>query len=253
MENSGRFVSAFRALIAAFAALAFLSAPAFAAKGAPDIGKFSLKNGKVYKNNKKINGEVHKTDAKAAGAAAFWSVFGPEASARTGVWFFSKKGACVKFVPLKSKMDAQDVIVSPGGGAFALEGGSGMRPDVFFHVYSWKSAKKKAELRGVRGELGWLDDNRLGFTRIETDGVRVGRFYGLAYGLKLSAALYDLAAGKESVLKKATETQNFSFAGVSDDGKSIKIGEEYVDSEGDWIDEDKRKAREIKVPISAAG
>jgi len=211
---------------------------------------FSLKDGKVYKYNREIDGVVWELAQKTKGSARFWSVLDPESAPK--VYFFSSEGAYLKFVPVEYESDVQDVIMSPGGGAFVLVGGSGMRPDVFFNVYSWEGAEKKAELRGMRGELEWFDEGRFAYTRIETGGVREGSFLNLAYGLRLSAAVYDVATKKETVLKEATETQNFYFSGLTDDGKNIQLTEEYVESPKDWGDEEKTKERKIKVPIPAA-
>jgi hypothetical protein len=71
------------------------------------------------------------------------------------------------------------------------------------------------------------------------------------YWLRLSAGLYDSATGETIVLKESTETQNFRFSSVSDDGEHIVLLEEYVKSPKDWADEDKVETREITVPVPA--
>ena len=55
----------------------------------------------------------------------------------------------------------------------------------------------------------------------------------------------------ETVLKEATDTQNFILISVSDD--DVSILEKSVKSVKDWSDEDKIFDREISVPIPAAG
>ena len=93
---------------------------------------------------------------------------------------------------------------------------------------------------------------RFVFTRI--DDIREGvPPSDLPYGLKLSAVLYDSAIEEAIPLKESTDTKNFSFDSVSEDGEHIALTETSVQSSKDWGEEEKIKEREIKVPMPAAG
>jgi hypothetical protein len=221
-----------------------------------DISVFSLKGGKVYKNKTALDCEVREITGETEGPIRFWSVFGPDTSDavtenETGVWFFSGEGVCLTFVPLESEYEAQDVAMSPDGGAFVLVTGSGIRPDIFFNVYG-EGTEKTAELSGVRGQLVWLDPVRFAFTRIDDARDIEG---GIAAGnwLKTSLVMYDTAAKEETILKEATDKLNYSYPSLSDGGNSLTVTEESVKSEKDWEDDDKVTRREIRVEIPAAG
>jgi hypothetical protein len=247
--KKGFFGMALAAAAAAWISGAF---PAFAAdaKSAPNLGAFLLKDGKVFKNKTALECEVHEIEGK--GAFRFWSAFGPETSEavaenETGVCLFSAKGACVRFVALDSENEAQDVLPSADGKAFVLVTGSGMRADVFFNVYG-EGAEKLAELSGVLGQIVWLDAGRFAFARIDDT-----REVDAAAGnwLKTSLVLYDTAAKKETVLKKATDKLNYAEPALTPGENSITVTEEAVKSAKEWKNDDKVKRKEIKVPIPA--
>jgi hypothetical protein len=226
-------------------------------KGEPNFEAFSLKNGHVYKNGKELDCEVYEVPEGIDNAIKTWAVVGTETSEtvkeeETGVWFFGSGGGFMAFIPLESVYEYQDILWSPSGDRLILQRGSPMRPDVFFDLYA-EGMEKKAEFSGVRDGIAWLGDGmRFAFTRI--DGIREGgRFFNLAYGLRLSAVLYDSAVGETIVLKEATDTQNFWFSSVSEDDENIAVTEEYVESPKDWADEGKIKQREITVPTPGAG
>jgi hypothetical protein len=141
--------------------------------------------------------------------------------------------------------------VSPDGRRFVLAMGSGMRRDVIFEVYG-EGSEKIAEFPGIRGDLQWIDPVRFVFTRI--DGIREGgSFHGLAYGLRLSVAMYDTIAREEIVLKKATDRSNFTLMAANADGDVVSVFEESVAFEEDWSDEGASETKIIDVEIPAAG
>ncbi|MDR2779990.1 MAG: hypothetical protein LBB28_02575 [Synergistaceae bacterium] len=240
------------------AALLAVASPAFAGEGpeyAPGISAYSLKDGSVYMGETKLDCEVFSVPAE-TGDIRYWSAFGTSASdavpeAETGVRFFASDGTCLTFVPLDSEYEAQTVTFSPNGKRFVLATGSGARPDVFFNVYG-EDAKKIAEFPGIRGDLQWAGPAHFVFTRIGDDIREGGSFANLAYGLRLSVAMFDAESGKEIVLKPATDTRNYSLASVAADGKSVTIIEDAVESETDWGDEDKIKQSIIEAEIPAA-
>jgi hypothetical protein len=226
--------------------------------GGPNFDAFSLKNGHVYKNEKELDCEVYEVPKGIDSAIKTWAVVGTETSEvvkeeETGVWFFGSGGGFMAFIPLESEREYQDIFWSGAGDRLLLQRGSPMRPDVFFELYA-EGMEKKAEFPGVRDGIAWLSDGmRFAFTRIGGDIREEGKFFNLAYGLRLSAVLYDSAVGETIVLKEATDTQNFWFASVSEDDENIAVTEEYVESPKDWADEEKIKQREITVPVPPAG
>jgi hypothetical protein len=223
---------------------------------APDISLFTIRNKSVYRDGVKLeDATVNEVPAETEGSIRFWSAFGADRDgvkeSETGVGFFSREGDCLTFVPLESEFEAQDVVMSPGGGAFVLVTGSGFRPDMFFNVYG-EGTEKMAEFSGMRGQLVWLDPVRFVFIRI--DGTR-DLSGGIAAGhwLKTSLVMYDTAAKEETVLKEATDKLNYSFLLLSGDGSALSVTQESVKSEKDWEDDDKVNSRDIEVEISAAG
>jgi len=225
----------------------------FTAGPAGDIGAFALKDGVVTRNGVALDSYVHEVPPEVEGPVRYWSSFDsytddavPESE--RGVYFFAHDGVCLTHVPVESGV--QDVIFSPSGRRFVLVTGSGMRPDIFFEVYD--GTEKIAELTGIRGTLMWIDPVRFVLTRID-DGYREGRFLNLSYRLRLSAVMYDTALREAIVLKGSTDTQDFWAGGVTEDGLSLNIAEDYVNSEEDWADEEKIETRTIQVEIPAAG
>jgi hypothetical protein len=224
---------------------------------APDISVFTLKDGRIYKEDAEIEaragGEV---PSGVDGPIRYWSAFGAGSSDavsenETGVWFFAKDGACLTFLPLESEYECQGIIFSPDGEKFLLESGSGMRPDMTYILYELPAMGKGAELAGLRGNAVWIDHMRFVMTRI--DDIRGGSFANLGYGLRVSVVMYDAAASETVVLKESTDTRNYWLKKVIEDGEALSIIEESVKSQDDLGDEEKTEEREIRVEIPAAG
>ena len=146
--------------------------------------------------------------------------------------------------------EEEETIFSPDGERFVLVTGSGIRPDITYEVYG-EGGEKLAEFDGIRGMLEWIDPVRFVFTRI--DDTREGEGGTFINVWRVSVIMYDTAIREEIVLKEATDTKNFWFDEVIEDGAAVTATEEYVKSEKDWTDEDKIKTREIRVEIPAAG
>ena len=214
---------------------------------------FSVKDGRVFRNGTALECEVYPVPDGIENGITFWSVVGSEMSdavkaEETGVLFFGPEGALAEFLPLDSESEYQDLIWSPDGGRFILATG-GDRPDVTFTLYG-EGMKKGKEFSGLRGAIEWADPLRFVYTRI--DDVREGAVaHGRSFWFRFSVVLYDAPADLETVLKEATDTQNFILISVSDD--DVSILEKSVKSVKDWSDEDKIFDREISVPIPAAG
>jgi hypothetical protein len=231
----------------------------------PGFEAYTLKGGHVYRGDEKLRCEVHDVPENTANGIKAWAVIGAGSSdsvteADTGVWFFG--GGAVMFIPLDSEHECQDLIWSPAGDRLVLVRGSGVRPDVFYELYTLPdegagdagpfNKEKEAGFSGMLGEVSWLEDGmRFAFTRI--DDARRGEPADNPHWLRLSAVLHDSAVGETIALKESTDTQNFRFGSVSPDGGDIVLSEEYVESPEDWGDEDKVKTREISVPVPAAG
>ena len=220
-----------------------------------NINVFSLKNGRVYIDGAELECEVNEVPSDIDGTIRYWSAFGQstsEAVQETGVWFFSSEGACLTFLPLDSEYGCQDIVFSPDGNRFLLVEGSGVRPDMTYVLFETMKMERKVEIAGVRGNIQWIDHLRFVLTRI--DDIRdEGGVFNLAYGWRVSAVLYDDLASEIFVLKGSTNTQNYWFSGITEDGSSVTIREESVRSEADWADEDKIETREIIVEIPPAG
>jgi len=221
---------------------------------AADISAFELKDGRVFKGGVALDCEVNEVSTEIEGPIRFWSAFSPDTSdivteAETGVWFFASDGACLTFAPVEN---CQEVIFSPDGGRFVLSSGGDYRPEMSYEVYG-EGTEKIFELDGVRGQLAWLDPVRFVATRIDDVREEGGDVYKLQTSLRFSVVMYDTAMRETTVLKEATDTQNFWFPEVIEDGSAVTITEDFVKSVKDWDDEDKIERREIRVEIPPAG
>jgi hypothetical protein len=224
---------------------------------APDISVFTLKDGRVYKEDAEIDARsVGEVPSGVEGPLRYWAAFGPDASKavsenETGVWFFSGSGEALTFLPLESEYECQGIIFSSDGERFLLESGSGMRPDMTYILYKLPAMEKSAEIAGLRENAVWIDPMRFVMTRI--DDIRDGSFANLGYGLRVSVVMYDSAASETVILKEATDTRNYWLMEVIEDGGALSVIEESVKSQDDWGDEGKTEEREIRVEIPAAG
>jgi hypothetical protein len=138
---------------------------------------------------------------------------------------------------------------SPGGERYVRETGNPAGAEVTFEVYEGEGNEKLGEINGIRGQVAWLDPVRFAVTRI--DGTRSDE---APFVYRLSVVMFDTAAKETTVLKDATDTQNFSFRGeFTEDESAVVVTEETVKSKEDWGDEEKTETREINVEIPAAG
>jgi hypothetical protein len=227
---------------------------------AADISAFALKNGRVCKEDRELECDVNEVPSGIEGPIRYWSAFGHDANdvvteSETGVWFFASDGACLTFVPLESENECQGVVFSPDGGNFVLVTGSGMRPDMYFEVYG-EGTEKLAEFSGIRGGIAWIDPVRFVMTSIDDTrelAEEGSSPFGASYYLRVSVVMYDTAEKEATVLKEATDTQNFWLSEIIEDGSALTVTEESVKSEKDWGIEEKTEEREIRVEIPPAG
>lgn len=232
---------------------------AFAEDEEIDISAYSIVDGEVRKGGAAI-GEgamVREIPAGVEGPLRFWSAFSSDMSEavaenETGVWFFSESGEALAFQPLESEYDALDMAMNPDGGKFILTAGSYGRPDVTFGLYEFPDTDKKAEFSGVVGSAAWIDPVRFVFTRIDDARETEEGIFSMN-ALRLSVAMYDTAESESTVLKEATDTKNYWFQTITEDGASLVVNEDSVKSEKDWGDEEKIETLEMKVEIPVAG
>ncbi len=238
------------------ASLAFVEQEGIEA-ATPDVFAFSLKSGKVYKGEERVEAEVHDVPPAIEGTARFWSVVeadesSPAAESETGVWFFAEDGGFLSFLPLESAAECQDIVFSPDGSFFLLMSGSGIRADMTYILYELETMEQKIEIPGTRDSASWIDVGRFAMTRIDDVRETETGVFSMA-ALRLSAVMYDAIAEELVVLKEASATKNYWCEGLSEDGGSIIILEDSVKSEKDWSNEEKIKTRKIKIEIPAAG
>ena len=219
----------------------------------------------IAKNDDQVDGSAYEVPPEVEGPIRYWAAVGHEAMVGypgnekpvseedVGIFFFGSNLAAIAFLPHENAGACQDVIFSPDGAGekFVLVTGSGIRADMTFEVYS-EGVEMLAEFDGVRGQLAWIDPVRFVFTRID-DIREAGAVFNLSYSLRFSVVMYDTAARETTVLKEATDTQNFWFPEVIENGSALTVTEDSVKSEQDWDDEEKIERREIRVEIPAAG
>jgi hypothetical protein len=235
-------------------ALAVVLPLAFSTEGeSADSSVYKLKDGAVYMSGEKLESEVEvvAVESDIGGNIRHWAILGDDEDGY-GVYFFAKDGACASFVAIDGEYSCQGIRFSLDGKRLLLADGSPMRPDVTYLLYDAASMEKKGEFTGIKYQAEWLDPVRFVFTRIEED-TREGAYLNLGYGLRLSVVMFDTAGNEETVLKEATDKQNYSLSSTVVGGAAVMVYEESVKSEADWADEDKIETREIKVEIPAAG
>jgi hypothetical protein len=255
------------AVMAALIGLGGQEALADVEEEGPNFGAYALRNGKIFKGGEELKCEVNEVPENIQNGISAWAVIGESSSgsvtaADTGVWFFGEEVDL--FLALDSEYEFQGLDWSPKGDRFVLSLGSGVRPDLFFQLYTIFNQSleftepyelsKIAEITGVRGSLQWLGDGmRFVLTRIDDNPGQTGELAAVPHWTRLSAILFDSAAGETIVLKQSTNTQNFEISSVSEDDDNISITEHYVKSPLDWADESKIQERIETVPIPAAG
>jgi hypothetical protein len=189
-------------------------------------------------------------------AICFWSVLGEDISdligkEETGIYFFDRKGRNIATLPLENAYECQGLVFSPTGNRLAVMKGSGVRPDIGIVLYEAPGMKEVESFGSIRGQFAWLDARRCVFTSIGEE-IRDGSFSNLGYGLRLSVVLYDAAARKATILREATDTQNFMLSAVCFETHEIRITEISVKSGSDWRDAEKTRTMEISVTIPDA-
>lgn len=209
------------------------------------------------------NGGVQ-TDA----GVIYWLFADPDVSdeakgAKPGLYFYADKSGKYSFTPFGGNgMNVNAVHFSPDGAMFVVEGaGEEAMNDVALELFSFAEGKSLFKTAKAALPPEWIDAGRFVYSRFEPDTSR-GRpdDYPDEW---MSAAMFDAIAGEETVLKKATETSDFSVGVIDEesgdtlvlngDGSQIRLTETFVDSPQDWEDPDKAKTREVSVPVPAAG
>jgi hypothetical protein len=197
-----------------------------------------------------------------------WLFADPDASdeakgAERGLYFYAEKSGKYSFMPFGGNgANVNAVHFSPNGAMFIVEGaGEEEMNDIGLELFSFAEGKSLFKTAKAALSPVWIDAGRFVYSRFEP-GTSRGRpdDYPDEW---MSAAMFDAIAGEETVLKKATETSDFSAGVVDEDsgdtlvlndgGSEIRLTESYVDSPKDWEDPDEMKTRELTVPLPAAG
>jgi hypothetical protein len=196
----------------------------------------------------------------------YWLYANPEMSdeakgAERGLYFYSEKAKEYSFMPLEAE-NVNDVHFSPDGQMFIVEGPGEMEMnDISLELFAFADKSSRFKTAKAAQSPQWIDAGRFVFARNESKTPRDRPDDYPPEGI--SAVMFDAISGKETVLKAATETSDFSVGVLdedtgdtmilSEDGNNILLTETYVDSPKDWADPDKSKERAIKVPVPAAG
>jgi hypothetical protein len=224
---------------------------------------YVVKGGAIFQveangsENKLENAKAVEVEEKTEeNAIRFWSVLGKDISdliekEETGIYFFDKKGRNIAILPLESAYECQGLVFSPTGNRLAVMKGSGVRQDIEIVLYDAPEMKELESFGSIKDQFAWLDARRCVFTSIGEE-IRDGSFANLGYGLRLSVVLYDAAARKATILREATDTQNFMLSAVCFETFEVEIIENSVKSDEDWRDEAKIKKKKISVPIPDA-
>lgn len=137
----------------------------------------------------------------------------------------------------------REMYFNPGGSRVVLETGVG--EVATFGLYDMNGTRL-FEADGV-GQCIWIDPYRFLFTRFENQG----RGAPLEIDGRTSVAIYDPSGPDAFPVKEATDVSNYMLLAVEED--VIVIEESYVDAPEDWTEIEKRRTREIRVPVPAAG
>ncbi|MDR1678092.1 MAG: hypothetical protein LBS44_06855 [Deltaproteobacteria bacterium] len=214
------------------------------ASEATDLSLFKIKDGFLYKDVSKQDNEVTKVPANIKGPVRYFSVY-------DGVMFFAEDGQAISHLELDGVEEgAVKVIFSPDGKLFLLETGPMYLPEAVYDVYFTDGLEKKGQIDGWKGAT-WIDPLRFVTTRIDDARSLPESTPGRAFAYRTSVVIYDSSTSKIFILKESTGTQNFSFTEITNDGKDLKVSEQYVNSEKNWGDEEKIKQRELILKIPA--
>jgi hypothetical protein len=254
LKGIGAMKKILRALLVL--AISTLASAAFA----DGLSAFSVKDGGVYKGDVKIECELNTiAPGVADGAVRYWAAIiqgeepGPvDFFEESGVWFFDAKGAAIAFDPYSfDGRVCKGVVFSPGGKYFLLVKSlvyTGRFDTVGLYLYETESMKPLSEeIASFQDSFAWVDGGRFVMTRLDGTHDPEESDYE-TYGILASAVMFDAAAGKETVLKRATATKNYRIARI-DDGGSLTLAEDSVKSVQDWEDEEKIQTKEIRVKV----
>ncbi len=169
---------------------------------------------------------------------------------KVGIYFFlGEDEKPAGFLPLEDAT-CSDLEFSPSGEKFLLRSDG---PYAFqeLSLYTFDGfVKKKSFL--VVGPWTWIDSHRFVFTQDDTSKGSRGKAVEQLEGW-LSVALYDSALEELSVIREATETQDFILIGVEHEEGVLEVQERSVKDKKDWDDEEKVEGKMTKIPIPAAG
>lgn len=189
-------------------ALAFSAAGAFAAEES-----YILKEGRVYRVSagKETLLEDEEPGRNSTDKGLYsWILVDPELNeamkgSESGIYFFlGEDGKLAGFMPLEAA-GFSELQFSPDGEKFLVSWGADAVQELSLYVFD--GFVRKALFTAL-GPCAWLDPHRFVFTRDETGKGSRGKAVEQQEGW-LSVALYDSALKELTVLREATETQDY--------------------------------------------
>ena len=247
-----RFLNSRYLGLAAFLFSVFLASGAFAAEES-----YILKGGKVYrveagKETLLEDEEPGRTNTDKGLYSWIWvdpALSEKMRDSKVGIYFFlGEDEKPAGFLPLEDAT-CSDLEFSPDGEEFLLSWGTDAVQELSLYVFDG-FVKKKSFL--VVGPWTWIDSHRFVFTQDDTSKGSRGKAVEQLEGW-LSVALYDSALEELSVIREATETQDFILTGVDHEKRVLEVQERSVKDKKDWDDAEKVEEKETTIPIPAAG
>lgn len=218
---------------------------------------YILKEGKVYRveaGKETLLEGVHPMRSNTDKGLYSWIWVDPALSekmrdSKVGIYFFlGEDEKPAGFMPLEAAAFSH-LQFSPSGEKFLLSWGAYAVQELSLYTFDGFVKKKSFT---VVGPWTWIDFHRFVFTQDDTSKGSRGKAVELQEGW-LSVALYDSALEELTVLREATETQDFILSGVEHEEGVLKVQERSVKDKKDWDDEEKVEGKVTTIPIPAAG
>ena len=225
-----------------------------------DADRYAVRDGALYVDGKAAKSDVTFNEINPARltdtAVHFWAALDADGQGGWKALFFSKDGKLVASLPFDSEYACIDVFPSPDTLKVLVAGGQPTGPERDFTLYDLETATDEMSFVGMIGrDPIWVDGLRFAFTLVEATDEDRPFPESRGFTFTFSVMFYDTLSSEETVLKKATKTQDFTLIGISDDKGAAIIEETWVEKFEDWQDEDENrtKTREIMVEFPAAG
>lgn len=155
--------------------------------------------------------------------------------AQYGLYIADEHGRQRAFLPNYDDF-VGNILVSPDEGHLLVDYGTG--PVRELTLYDFRTLKKLHSLTAMNC-FAWLDASRFVFTAVDETATP------LRHGDEgwLSVAIYNIANGSTSFVKKATATADFLCDEISPEARQLVIMERSVDNPDQWMQDDAVKTR----------